>query len=73
MSDHYIALNRGVEGFKQTDFVTGTASAPTAGIELRILDGAGFTKKDAVNALAAFERFLETWQWVAASGVDVKL
>lgn len=73
MADHFIALNRGVEGFKQTDFVTGTASAATAGIELRILDGAGFTKKDAVNALAAFQRFLETVPWVVASGVDVKL
>ncbi|MET4426580.1 hypothetical protein [Bradyrhizobium sp. RT3a] len=40
---------------------------------MSLLDGAGWTKKDAVNALKAFERFLETAPWVAAAGVDVKL
>lgn len=74
MADHYIALNRGIEGFKQTDFITSTAStAGTNQIELRIADGANITKKDAVNALKAFERFLETAPWVAAAGVDLKL
>ena|SRR5580698_10446274 len=124
MSDHFLALNRGVEGFRQSDFITGTSStaqAPnwlsgttynagqqvyssTTGhiyssisggnigndpstdggvhwtdngtpnqIELRIADGAGFTKKDAVNALDAFKRFLETAPWVAPTGIDVKL
>jgi hypothetical protein len=37
MPDHFIALNRGIHGFKQTDFTTGSA-APD--IELRIEDGA---------------------------------
>ncbi|MCA1512172.1 hypothetical protein [Bradyrhizobium sp. NBAIM01] len=73
MADHYIALNRGVQGFKQSDFTTGTASSAASGIELRILDGAGWTKKDAVLALEAFRRFLETAPWVAAAGVEVKL
>jgi hypothetical protein len=73
VSDHFIAISRGVEGFKQTDFTTGTSSAATAGIELRILDGAGWNKKEAVNAVRAFERFLETAPWVTAAGVDVKL
>ena len=74
MADHFIALNRGVQGFKQNDFLTGTAStAGTNSIELRIQDGAGWTKNDAVNALKAFERFLETAPWVSAAGVDVKL
>jgi hypothetical protein len=73
MADHFIALNRGVQGFKQNDFTTGTASSAASGIELRILDGAGWTKNDAVNALKAFQRFLETAPWTAAAGVDVKL
>ena len=73
MADHFIALNRGVEGFKLTDFTTGTASSAASGIELRILDGAGFTKKDAILALKAFQRFLESAPWTASAGVDVKL
>jgi hypothetical protein len=74
MSDNYIALNRGVEGFKQTDFITGTAStAGTNVMEMRIADGASLTKKDVVHALKAFERFLETAPWVAAAAIDVKL
>src|ERR1700742_3430753 len=73
-TDHYVALNRGVEGFKQTDFITGTAN--TQGVntmELRIQDAANLTKKDVVNALKAFERFIETVPWVVAAGFDVKL
>ncbi|TFV75305.1 hypothetical protein E4K64_16515 [Bradyrhizobium frederickii] len=73
MADHFIAVARGLQGTKQTDFTTGTSSSAASGIELRILDGAGWTKKDAVLALKAFERFLETAPWVAAAGVDVKL
>lgn len=73
MADHFIALDRGVSGFKQNDFTTGTASSAAAGIELRIKDGAGFTKKDAILALSAFQRFLENAQWVAPTGVDVAL
>ena len=66
MADHFIALNRGVQGFS-------TSSSAGSGIELRILDGAGWTKNDAVNALNAFQRFIETAPWVTAAGVDVKL
>ncbi|MBB4378224.1 hypothetical protein [Bradyrhizobium sp. SBR1B] len=73
MADHYIALNRGLQGFKQTDFTTGTSSSAGAGIDLRIIDGAGWTKKDALNALNAFRLFIETAPWVAAAGLDVKL
>ena len=29
MSDHYVALNDGVEGFLYSDFITGTASTIT--------------------------------------------
>lgn len=74
MADHYIALNRGVPGMKQNDFITGTAStAGTNQIELRIADGASLTKQDVVLALKAFERFLETMPWIKASGADVRL
>ncbi|MCW2218308.1 hypothetical protein M2232_001840 [Bradyrhizobium japonicum] len=73
MADHFISLNRGESGFVQTDFTTGTSSTAADGIELRIKDGAGWTKNDAVNALKAFQRFLETAPWVAAAGIDVKL
>jgi hypothetical protein len=73
MADHFISLNRGESGFAQTDFTTGTASTATDQIELRIKDGAGWTRNDAVNALKAFQRFLETTPWVTAAGVDVKL
>ncbi len=43
MADHYVALNDGVEGFKYSDFITGTAStAGTNQVELRSCsDGAG--------------------------------
>jgi hypothetical protein len=73
MPDHFIALNRGVQGFKQTDFTTGISSSAPSDIELRVKDGASWTKNDAVNALRAFQRFLETAPWVTAAGVDVKL
>ena len=74
MADHYIAVNRGIEGFRQADFITSTAStAGTNQIELRLADGASLTKKDAVLALKAFERFLENAPWCAAAGVDLKL
>jgi hypothetical protein len=74
MSDHYIALNRGIEGFNQIDFITGTAStAGTNTIELRVADGANLTKKDVHNALKALGHFFENAQWVAPAGIDVKL
>lgn len=73
MADHFLSLNRGESGFAQVDFTTGTSSTAADGIELRIKDGAGFTKADAILALKAFERFLSTAPWVAAAGIDVKL
>lgn len=71
MADHFVSLNRGVNGTKYSDFTTGTSSAATDGIELRVLDGAGFTKKDVKLALEAFERFFENAQQVAAAEFDV--
>ena len=73
MADHFIAIDRGIEGFKQNDFTTGAASSAATAIELRVKDGAGLTKKDVSLALRAFERFLANAQWVAPTGIDVAL
>jgi hypothetical protein len=72
MADHYVALNDGVEGFKYSDFLTGTAS--TVGVnqvELRIQDGTQLSKKDVVNILDAFERFILNAQQVSAAGFQL--
>jgi hypothetical protein len=72
MSDHYIALNDGVEGFKYSDFITGTAN--TVGVnqvELRVQDGTNLTKKDVHSILRAFERFFENAQQVSVTGFQV--
>lgn len=71
MADHYVSLNRGVEGFKYSDFTTGTSSTAGDAIELRVLDGASLTKKDVKVALEALERFFENAQQVSAAGFDV--
>jgi hypothetical protein len=72
MSDHYVALNDGVEGFLYSDFITGTAStAGTNQVELRVQDGTNLSKKDIKNLLKAFERFFENAQQVKAAGFSV--
>jgi hypothetical protein len=72
MSDHYVALNDGVEGFLYSDFLTGTAN--TVGVnqvELRVQDGTNLSKKDIKNLLKAFERFFSNAQQVKAAGFQV--
>lgn len=59
MSDHFVSINRGKDGFKVSDFTTGTSSTAGNDIELRVADGANLTRKDVVLALEAFERFIE--------------
>ncbi len=60
-----VAINRGVDGFKITDYTVGTA-APTGGtdIELRFNTtdqlGAPVTMKNVLIALEAFERAIMT-------------
>lgn len=71
MASHYISLNRGVQGFKYSDFTTGTSSSASDAIELRVLDGASLSKKDVLVALEAIERFFENAQQVGAAGFDV--
>jgi hypothetical protein len=71
MASHYISLNRGVSGFAQSDFTTGTSSAATDKVELRVLDGASLTKLDVITILEAFERFIQDAQRCSAAGFDV--
>jgi hypothetical protein len=74
MADHYVALNDGVEGFKYSDFLTGTATtAGTNQVELRIQDGTALTRKDISNMLEAFERFFQNPQQVVAAGFQLNL
>jgi hypothetical protein len=73
MADHFISIQRGEAGLIYSDFVHGTASCAHSDIELRIRDGAGWTKKEVIAALAAFERFVETAPWVTSAGLDVKV
>jgi hypothetical protein len=72
MADHYVALNDGVEGFKYSDFITGTAStAGTNQVELRVQDGTILTRKDICNILEAFERFFQNSQQVSTAGFQL--
>jgi len=71
MADHYVALARGVEGSKYSDFTVGTSSAATALFEVRILDGVTPTKVEVLKAMEAFERFFANQQQVVAAGFDI--
>ena len=50
MSNHFVAINRGVDGTKITDLTFGASSASTKDVELRIADvdgqGRPLTRKD---------------------------
>lgn len=71
MADHYVAIARGVEGEKYSDFTTGTSSAATALFEFRVLDGVTPKKVEVLKALEAFERFFNNAQQVSAAGFDI--
>jgi hypothetical protein len=73
MADHFVAVARGVEGMKASDFTVGTSSASTALFELRILDGVTPRprKTEVLKAIKAFERFFENHQQVTAAGFDI--
>jgi hypothetical protein len=74
MADHFISLNRGLEGSVYSDFTTGAASSGTTFVELRVGDTAGAnvpTKVEIHKALKAFERFFENAQQVSAAGFKV--
>jgi hypothetical protein len=63
MANTFIAINRGNDGFRYSDFTIGTVTSAATDFELRIagVDGTGATptKKDVYNALKAFMRALE--------------
>ena len=71
MADHFVAVARGVEGTKYSDFTVGTSSAATALFEFRVLDGVTPKKVEVLKALEAIERFFENAQQVSAAGFDV--
>jgi hypothetical protein len=62
MSNRYVAINRGLDGFKISDFTLGTSSSAGSDVELRIADtdanGKALTRLDIQKALRAFEREL---------------
>jgi hypothetical protein len=64
MSNHFFAINRGLDGFKISDFTFGASSSASSDIELRVADvdaqGKTLTRKDIVKALKAFERAVES-------------
>lgn len=57
MADHFIGIQRGEPGFVYSEFVHGSAMCPGADIEIRIGDGAGWTRREILATLEAFERF----------------
>lgn len=71
MADHFVAIARGVEGTKYSDFTVGTSSASTALFEFRVLDGVTPKKAEVLKALKAFERLFENQQQVVTAGFDV--
>lgn len=71
MADHFVAIARGVEGTKYSDFTVGTSSAATALFELRVLDGVTPTKREVDLAIEAFERFFQNAKWVKTAAFDV--
>ena len=64
MSNHFIAINRGVSGMKISDFTFGTSSTASTDVEVRIADvdaqGAVMTDKDVILGLKAVIRALES-------------
>lgn len=70
MASHYVSLARGIEGFKYSDFTTGT-SATTDQFEFRVLDGVTPKKVEVQKALDAFKRFFDNAQQVTTAGFDV--
>lgn len=71
MASHYVAITRGLEGSRMSDFTTGTSSASTALFEFRVLDGVTPTRVEVIKALDAFERYFSNPQQVGADGFDV--
>ncbi|TXH47002.1 MAG: hypothetical protein E6Q97_28360 [Desulfurellales bacterium] len=56
MAQQYISINVGKDGFKDSDFTTGTSSTAGDDIELRYNDATVLSKKQLIIALEALER-----------------
>ena len=63
MSNHFFAINRGLDGSKPANIVRGTSSSSSADVELRVADVDGqskpLTRKDVLLAIEAFERLFQ--------------
>lgn len=57
MANVYVSLNRGEQGFANSDFTTGATSTAGDAIELRVSDAASLTRKDVIEACEAFRRW----------------
>jgi hypothetical protein len=71
MADHYVLLDRGVEGSDYNDFTTGTSDTLTVLFAFRVHDGVTPKKVEVHKALNAFKRFFANAQQVSAAGFDV--
>jgi hypothetical protein len=71
MSDHFVAIARGVEGSKYSDFTVGTSSSAATLFEFRVADGVTPKKVEVLKALESIKRFFENPQQVSAAGFDV--
>jgi len=70
MAQHYIGFNRGVEGFKPSDFTTGTSTGSTD-MEFRYDDSKSLTRLDLMKFLEAVERFVETQLLIGGTAPDL--
>jgi hypothetical protein len=73
---HTVALNRGIEGFRNSDFTTAQATDGAAFTSPGVFffgmqDGQSVTTKDVFNALRAIERFFLNAQQVVGTAFDV--
>lgn len=67
MADHFVGFSRGIEGFKNSDFTTGTSTTGGLSMEVRITDGA-VRRIDVIKFLEAVERFFENQLQTTAAG-----
>lgn len=70
MTQHYIGFNRGVPGFKATDFTIGTSTGSTD-IEIRFDDSKGLTRFDLIKFAKAIERYFSTNSLPAGTPPDL--
>jgi hypothetical protein len=71
MASHFVALDRGVQGTKNSDFTTGTV-ATSHTIELRLDDASTMRPADVEKALLAFRRFFQNPQQWAKAGFVIQ-